>query len=475
MPRCDVSDDVKSQSSWHDFCASQGLNPFDHPVVLAVSGGVDSMAMAHILHQFWMQSARHHPSGQTKSLRALIIDHGIRPESAIEAALTAERLTALNIPNRVERLTGPAPQKGVQEWAREQRYRALWREACRDQAVIVTAHHAEDQAETLLMRLAKGSGIKGLGGMQNQSERHGITLLRPFLGLSKQVLRDYAVNEGIAFVEDPSNDNPVFERVRWRQAQADYDDLGFSVQNLNRMAGAFSALDQVMSGEIRRLKGKVFDLSPWGQGWIDHAEWQSLPDLAQRLVLAHILGQVSGTAYPPSQESLARLNDWVCDLPSKGRTLGGVELTPKKSGHGRMFIWVYPEAERPWQAKVYSEGHHIIDGRWQVYLPQDSRLEPLGERGFANAKKQMLAKGQDADHLLSQWRALWWDAPARSFWRLPVVRYATKTLNNHPQDHLLALEDGAMIPHVSKVEMNKDERAMNANQAWMRFSGYYET
>ena len=311
--------------------------------------------------------------------------------------------------------------------------------------------------------------------MRHQSERHGITLLRPFLGLSKQVLRDYAVNEGIAFVEDPSNDNPVFERVRWRQAQADYDDLGFSVQNLNRMAGAFSALDQVMSGEIRGLKGKVFDLSPWGQGWIDHTEWQSLPDLAQRLVLAHILGQVSGTAYPPSQESLARLHDWVCDLPSKGRTLGGVELTPKKSGHGRMFIWVYPEAERPWQAKVYSEGHHIIDGRWQVYLPQDSRLEPLGERGFANAKKQMLAKGQDADHLLSQWRALWWDAPARSFWRLPVVRYATKTLNNHPQDHLLALEDGAMIPHVSKAEMNKDERAMNANQAWMRFSGYYET
>ena len=111
MPRCDVSDDVKSQSSWHDFCASQGLNPHDHPVVLAVSGGVDSMAMAHILHQFWTQSSRHSPSGHTKSLRALIIDHGIRPESAQEAALTAERLTALNIPNRVERLTGPAPPK----------------------------------------------------------------------------------------------------------------------------------------------------------------------------------------------------------------------------------------------------------------------------------------------------------------------------------------------------------------------------
>jgi len=158
-------DDVRPQFSWHDLCINTGLNPLKQPVVLAVSGGVDSMAMAHILHQFWAQC-----QSEPKSLRALIIDHGIRANSAHEAALTAQRLTAFGIPNRIERLAAPAPETGIQAWARDHRYQALWREACRDQAVIVTWHHKEDQAETMMMRLSKGSGIKGLAGMKLQSD-----------------------------------------------------------------------------------------------------------------------------------------------------------------------------------------------------------------------------------------------------------------------------------------------------------------
>ena len=155
-------DDVRPQFSWYDLCADAGLNPLKQPVVLAVSGGADSMAMAHILRQFWAQT-KASQSLRALSLRALIIDHGIRDTSAQEAALTAQRLSALGIPNQIERLSTLAPETGLQAWAREQRYQALWREACHDQAAIVTGHHAEDQAETMMMRLSKGSGIKGLG------------------------------------------------------------------------------------------------------------------------------------------------------------------------------------------------------------------------------------------------------------------------------------------------------------------------
>ncbi len=189
---CHAMDDVRPQFSWHDLCADAGLNPQKQSVVLAVSGGVDSMAMAHILHQFWAQT-----QGVKQSLRALIIDHGIRANSAQEAGLTAQRLTAFGIPNRIERLATPAPEKGIQAWARDHRYQALWREACRDQAVIVTGHHREDQAETMMMRLSKGSGIKGLAGMRQQSDRHGIKLIRPFLSISKQRLCDYADHHGM--------------------------------------------------------------------------------------------------------------------------------------------------------------------------------------------------------------------------------------------------------------------------------------
>ena len=455
-------DDVRPQFSWHDLCINAGLNPLKQPVVLAVSGGVDSMAMAHILHQFWAQC-----QSEPKSLRALIIDHGIRANSAHEAALTAQRLTAFGIPNRIERLAAPAPETGIQAWARDHRYQALWREACRDQAVIVTGHHKEDQAETIMMRLSKGSGIKGLAGMKLQSDRHGIKIIRPFLSISKQMLCDYADQHGIEYINDPSNDNPQFERVRWRQAQSHFDSMGFSAANLSRLARSFAALDEAINNQIQGFKGKVFDLSPLGQGWIDHSAWQGLPEVLQRLVLAHILQRVAGSIHPPSQDALTRLHAWFDDLPSKARTLGGVEFAPKINQAGRQLVWAYPEAERPWQAMDYPEGHHMIDGRWHLYLPQSAHVYPLGASGFAEVK-HLLKQSRQKDHSA---RPVWLDAPARSFWRLPVVKNLKKTPNFLAQNPLIALEDGGVIPHVINIEMNKSETSMNAETSWMRFSG----
>ena len=455
-------DDVRPQFSWHDLCANAGLNPQKKPFVLAVSGGVDSMAMAHILHQFWAQS-----QGEPQSLRALIIDHGIRANSAQEAALTAQRLTALGIPNRIERLANPAPETGIQAWARDHRYQALWREACRDQAVIVTGHHADDQAETMMMRLSKGSGIKGLAGMRPQSDRHGIKIIRPFLTVPKQTLCDYAAKHGIEYVDDPSNENPKFERVRWRQAQPQFDDLGFSAANLSRLAKSFAALGSVMASQVQGLNGKVFGLSPFGQGWIDHCAWQGLPDVLQRLLLTQILQQVAGGGHPPSQDALARLHAWVDALPSKARTLGGVEFTPKINRAGRQLVWVYPEAERPWQAMECLEGHHLIDGRWHLYLPQFAYVKPLGASGFAKVK-QHLKQASQKDYSALQ---VWLDVPARSFWRLPMVVSLEKTPNFLEQNPLIALEDEGMIPHVINIEINEDETSMNAETPWMRFSG----
>ena len=455
-------DDVRSQISWHDLCTNAGLDPLKQSVVLAVSGGVDSMAMAHILYQFWTQC-----QGEPKSLRGLIIDHGIRANSAQEAALTAQRLTAFGIPNQIERLASPAPEKGIQAWARDHRYQALWREACRDQAMIVTGHHREDQAETMMMRLSKGSGIKGLAGMKVQSGRHGITIIRPFLTIPKQTLCDYAAKHGIEYVDDPSNDNPKFERVRWRQAQQQFDGVGFSAANLSRLAKSFAALDAAMTDQVQGLKGKVFGLTPLGQGWIDHGGWQGLPNVVQRIVLAHILQQVSGSIHPPSQDALTRLHGWFGGLLSKARTLGGVEFSPKINRVGRQLVWVYPEAERPWQAMECLEGHHVIDNRWHLYLPQSARVYPLGASGFAKVK-QYLNQASQKDYSALR---VWLDAPARSFWRLPMVGSLDKPPNFLAQNPLIALEDGDMIPHVINIETNKYETSMNAENSWMRFSG----
>ena len=118
--------------------------------------------------------------------------------------------------------------------------------------------------------------------MRTQSDRHGIKLIRPFLSVSKQMLCDYADINGIEYVDDPSNDNPQFERVRWRQTQHQFDGMGFSAANLSRLAKSFATLDAALADQVQRLNGKSFGLSPLGQGWIDHGAWQGLPDVVQR-------------------------------------------------------------------------------------------------------------------------------------------------------------------------------------------------
>ncbi len=222
-----------------------------------------------------------------------------------------------------------------------------------------------------------------------------------------------------------------------------------------------------MIDHVQGLKGKVFGLSPLGQGWIDHGAWQGLPEVVQRLLLAHILQQVAGSIHPPSQDALSRLHAWFDDLPSKARTLGGVEFAPKINRAGRQLVWVYPEAERPWQAMECLEGHHLIDNRWHLYLPQSAHVYPLGVSGFAKVK-QYLNQASQKDYSALR---VWLDAPARSFWRLPVVKNLKRTPNFLAQNPLIALEDGGMIPHVINIEINKYETSMNVETLWMRFSG----
>ena len=464
--------DMTLPISWHDCCLQAGLNPNKQAVVMAVSGGADSMAMAHILYQFWKATPAD-PHQPKFDLRALIVDHGIRSCSAQEAALTAERLTALGISNRVERITAPAPKTGVQAWARDQRYRALWREASRDQAAIVTGHHLEDQAETLMMRLSRGSGLRGLIGMRQASYRHGVTVIRPFLNTSKQALRDHLAGEGIGYVDDPSNDNPQFERVRWRQHQGAFDALGFSAANLMRLSASFAALDAKMMEQINALKGDVFDLTPMGVAWIDHGQWQKLPQMAQVYLLGLLLQSIASGPHPASQDAVERLAAWCRDLPSSGRTLGGVELTPKRMQDGRQLIWLYPEAERPWPAKDHDQGHYLIDGRWHLSLPMPASVRPLGEGGFADLKKML--KKQMKTHKPNQITPphliiggdplIVTSAPARAFWRLPLVTAVTKTRNFADQEGLFALEDGAMIPHVNKRTILGDGTKSNDAKA----------
>lgn len=232
---------------------------------VAVSGGPDSMALLYLLVR-WAQGSDAH-------IHALIVDHGLRAESAREAEQVSQSISKLQaVKPVVLRWGGEKPHARILEAARDARY-ALMAEymAAHNVRHLFVAHHQDDQAETVLIRLSKGSGLDGLAGMTGaQQLQNGIFLLRPLLDVPKQALISFCETEGVVFVKDPTNENPAYMRPRLRRARTVLEEEGLTPKRLSttalRMARARAALDELTQklyddalreNSARRL---VFDL-----------------------------------------------------------------------------------------------------------------------------------------------------------------------------------------------------------------------
>jgi tRNA(Ile)-lysidine synthase len=204
-------------------------------LILAVSGGPDSTALM-VLAARWRASL---PSGPR--LIAITIDHGLRPESGREARAVKRLAAALGVRHRRLRWTGAKPATGLQEAARSVRYRLLAAAARGSGARhVLTAHTLDDQAETVLIRMVRGSGLAGLAAMGRETPLAGaaseLTLLRPLLGVEKARLIATLAAVGISFVDDPSNRDPRFTRARLRTLMPALAAEGLDAQNLARLA-----------------------------------------------------------------------------------------------------------------------------------------------------------------------------------------------------------------------------------------------
>lgn len=225
-----------------DAIASSGIR-----LGIAVSGGPDSLALL-------ILAATARPGG----IEAATVDHGLRPEAAAEAAMVAAVCAKLGVPHTTlnVRWRDP-PTTAIQERARRERYRLLgyWAEE-RGLGAIVTAHHADDQAETLLMRLTRGAGVRGLAGMRPRSIAPGaqVRLLRPLLGWRRAELEQVCAEAGVVPADDPSNGDERFERVRMRGAiaSADWLDAEAVARSASHLADADLALDWSMRREWRQ-------------------------------------------------------------------------------------------------------------------------------------------------------------------------------------------------------------------------------
>ncbi|WP_424629240.1 tRNA lysidine(34) synthetase TilS [Bradyrhizobium sp. SYSU BS000235] len=252
-------------------------------IVLAVSGGPDSLALMWLAVR-WRQALKTGPN-----LVAVTVDHGLRSEAAREARDVKRLAQSLGVEHRTLRWTGTKPKTGLPAAAREARYRLLMRAARNCGAShVFTAHTQDDQAETFIMRMSRGSGIAGLAAMAREATRDGVILARPLLSVPKAQLVASLAKAGIAFAEDPTNHDPRFTRPRLRALMPALAAEGVDARSLSRLtarlARANAALEAMTDGAERYLKS-----TNGSEAGVDFATFVAMSDeIRVRLLLRAI-------------------------------------------------------------------------------------------------------------------------------------------------------------------------------------------
>lgn len=302
--------------------------PMVPAVAVAVSGGVDSMALC-LLLQRWA-------AVRGIRLLGLTVDHQLRPESAAEARCVAQWLAEIGIESRILVWEGVKPSHNIQEHARAARY-ALLQECClrEKMGALAVAHHREDQAETVLLRLGRGSGPDGLAGMAPERRLGRLRLLRPVLTFSKEQLRATCVAAGQSWLEDPSNRQVTrFARAQIRALLPALAEAGITVDGLLLAAARAAALRQYLETEDAAFLARAVILAPEGYAWVEQAALRALPAELGLRVTARLLRQIGGGHYPPRRAQVQDLWGWLsaAEPPSAGRTLAGCQIVPRRGG-----------------------------------------------------------------------------------------------------------------------------------------------
>lgn len=318
------------------------------PGAVAVSGGADSIALMVLLADWARAGGRQPP-------QVLTVDHGLNSGSADVANDVLDQARALGLPARALCWRGNKPFSDIESAAREARYRLLGQECARlGLATLYVAHILEDQAETFLVRLARGSGVDGLSAMTAvapfpQPGFGSLRVVRPLLTVHRSRLRTTLLSRGMSWQEDPMNADPRFARVRLRTLWPDLERAGISARRIadaaRHLARARVALEEAVAAALREAS-RIRN----GAVLLDGARLAATPDEIALRILAAVLMQVSGQAYRPRFERLERLLGAIrTGRLGKGRTLHGCCIRPAgrtEQCFGPQTLSVGPELRR---------------------------------------------------------------------------------------------------------------------------------
>jgi len=371
------------------------LGPFEPAprIAVAVSGGADSLALC-LLAERWARA-------RGGAVFGLTVDHRLRPEAGAEAAQVRRWLAARAIPHRTLRWPGARRAGGgIQEEARAARL-ALLTAWCRRTGVLhlLLGHQREDQAETALQRLARGSGIDGLAAMAPvrlalEPAGGGVRLLRPLLSVPRDALPATLAQWDQPWIDDPTNRDRRHARPRLAAAIARLGPEGLSAARLARgaarAAGDRAALDRLCA----ELLAACARPAPAGFVTLERDVLQRAPAALALRALGRALATVSGAPHPPRQERLERLAERLRGGDVRAATLGGCRVVP---GEGRIVVVREPAAAS--EALALAPGERALwDRRFVVRLGRDGGRGPflvrrLGTEGLARARALARAAG----------------------------------------------------------------------------------
>lgn len=338
--------------------AQYGFTPDSQSqVAVAVSGGGDSIALLHLVHR----AARH--MGWTVS--AVTVNHGLRAEAAGEAAGVARFCESLGISHTILRWEHGVITGNLMNEARKARERLI-----RDWAValgivhVALGHTADDQAETFLMGLGRASGLDGLSGMGSFWRKDGVKWSRPLLHHSRADLRAYLVRHGISWVDDPTNDDDRFTRIKARKALAALAPLGITVKSLETSISNLSiARHALKAALLSAVKTQVAE--DVGGLTISRADYSALPmDIRRRFLMASI-AWLSGDHYAPRTGKQANLL-FAMDS-NKDTTLNGCRFRCKREA-----ITIHREPKAV--ASAICPPDQLWDNRWRMEGPSEPGL-----------------------------------------------------------------------------------------------------
>jgi tRNA(Ile)-lysidine synthase len=377
----------------------------ERPVAIAVSGGADSMALMHLAAGWW----RGHAASPAPLV--LTVDHGLRPDSAGEALFVASEAGKLGLDHETLAWAGPKPSSGIQDAARRARYQLLLDRLARDRHArdLLLAHHQEDQAETLLMRLARGSGVDGLSAMRPVERRIAVVLgapvrevaiaiRRPLLDWPKARLIATLQARNACWREDPSNADLRFERVRLRQAHSMLTGLGLEAVAVARAARRLGADREALQARTRAIAAVhvhdhdgaygTFDI-PADHGWMP-------ADITR--VAARLLDVFGGEAPPAQLSQIEALTERIMagGKHALGRsTLGGCLLELETHGQDGRRLTIFREWSRqPLPAVTLAPAEGMFwDRRFYISVapeaPGPVTIGPLGADGARKAASQL--------------------------------------------------------------------------------------